>query len=168
MRATRRLPRSVALACVLLLGGCGGQGLLNHPPQVRGNRLDPDTVAEIVPGTATRADVAALFGTPTLKASFDDNTWLYISEQTRPRIGATNSVLEQTVVAVRFDQTGKVLAVDTKTREDGVQVGMVDRATPSPGTDASFLQQLFGNIGRFNPGMGGGAKGGTGASSSNY
>jgi hypothetical protein len=35
-------------------------------------------------------------------------------------------------------------------QEDGLPVTVVARTTPSPGTEASFLQQLFGNIGRFN------------------
>jgi hypothetical protein len=40
---------------------------------------------------------------------------------------------------------------------------VVARTTPSPGTEAGFFQQLFGNIGRFVPGatsaqgIGGGA-----------
>ena len=40
---------------------------------------------------------------------------------------------------------------------------VVARTTPSPGTEASFLQQLFGNIGRFNainPSTGSGPTGG--------
>jgi len=35
-------------------------------------------------------------------------------------------------------------------QEDALPVTVVARTTPSPGTEASFLQQLFGNIGRFN------------------
>ena len=43
---------------------------------------------------------------------------------------------------------------------------VIARTTPSPGTEASFMQQLLGNIGRFNPtgiggaGTGGGSSGG--------
>ena len=33
---------------------------------------------------------------------------------------------------------------------DSIPVSIVARTTPSPGTEASFLQQLLGNIGRFN------------------
>jgi hypothetical protein len=54
--------------------------------------------------------------------------------------------------------------VQTKTEADSVAVSVVSRATKSPGTEATFMQQLLGNIGRFGPGLGGG----TPASSSNY
>jgi hypothetical protein len=35
-------------------------------------------------------------------------------------------------------------------QDEAVPVSIVARSTPSPGTEASFLQQLLGNIGRFN------------------
>ena len=38
-------------------------------------------------------------------------------------------------------------------------VEIVSRTTPSPGNDVSFLQQLLGNVGRFNPGGPGGVRG---------
>jgi hypothetical protein len=37
---------------------------------------------------------------------------------------------------------------------------VIARTTPSPGTEANFFQQLFGNIGRFVPGGAGPAPGG--------
>jgi hypothetical protein len=44
---------------------------------------------------------------------------------------------------------------------------MASQTTPSPGTEASFMQQLLGNIGRYNPGaaLGGASFGGNGAPS---
>src|SRR5215470_15566276 len=87
-RAIRLLPFLVLLAG--LLGGCTWLG---PQPQLRGNRVDADQLKELVPGTSTRADVTALIGSPTAKATFDDNTWLYVSEVTRPRIGRTLGVL---------------------------------------------------------------------------
>ena len=54
--------------------------------------------------------------------------------------------------------------MDTKLAKDGYDIAVVTDTTPAPGSDASFLQQLLGNIGRFNAGAG--ATGG-GASSTN-
>lgn len=155
------------LTLLALLAGCSTPQFMSYPPQVRGNRVDPERLAELVPGTSTRGDVSALLGSPTMKASFDDNTWLYMSEITRPRIAATQTVLDQQVVAVRFDTKGVVEAITTKTEADSRPVSVVARATPSPGTDASFFQQLFGNIGRYGPGFSSSGAG-TGTSSSNY
>ena len=134
------------LGC-LLLGGCG---FLASNPQLRGNRVDAEQLKELVPGTSTRADVTALIGSPTAKATFDDNTWLYISELTRPQIAHTQKVLGQGVVVLSFNEQGVLQDIKTLNEDDSVPVTVVARSTPSPGTEASFLQQLFGNIGRFN------------------
>ena len=152
--ATPRLPYLRLLWAAplcLLLAGCGLPDFMRQPPQSRGNRVDADALAQLVPGTSTRADAMALFGTPSAKAAFDDNTWIYISGTTKPVIAATNEVTDQRVVVLRFDERGTLRGVESRGDADVVPVTMVARATPSPGTEASFLQQLLGNIGRFSP-----------------
>ncbi len=138
---------SLALLAGLLLGGCS---FFEAKEQLRGNRIDADQLKELVAGTSTRADVTALIGSPTAKATFDDNTWLYVAEITRPRIARTEGVLSQNVVVMSFNDQGVLQDVKQLNQDDSVPVSIVARQTPSPGTEASFLQQLFGNIGRFN------------------
>lgn len=137
----------LALFAGLLVGGCT---YIGFEPQLRGNRIDADQLKELVPGTSTRADVTALVGSPTARATFDDNTWLYVSEVTQPRVARTQAVLKQNVVVLSFNDQGVLQDVKRLGQEDSIPVAMVSRTTPSPGTEASFLQQLFGNIGRFN------------------
>jgi outer membrane protein assembly factor BamE (lipoprotein component of BamABCDE complex) len=150
--------RRLTLIACLLLSSCGW---LMPPPQLRGNRVDPEQMKELVPGTSTKADVTAIIGSPTASATFDDNTWLYISELTQQRIGRTLGELEQNVIILTFDSSGVLRDISKRDQEDALPVTVVARTTPSPGTEASFFQQLLGNIGRFNP-AGGGAPGGGG------
>jgi outer membrane protein assembly factor BamE (lipoprotein component of BamABCDE complex) len=138
-------------------------------PQTRGNKVDEEQLKELVPGTSTKADVTALIGSPTQKATFDENTWLYITEITRPRVGQTLGVLDQDVVVLSFDDRGVLTGAKTVTKADATPVSVASETTPSPGTEASFMQQLLGNIGKFNPtGAGGGGftSGGGGAPAS--
>lgn len=146
---TRSPLKCALLAGCLLVAGCS---FLAPPPQVRGNHIDADELKELTPGVSTRADVTALLGSPTAHATFDDNTWLYIGERTRPRIGAFQQVLSQKVVVLGFNDQGVLQRVETRGSADSLPVTVIARTTPSPGTEASFLQQLFGNIGRFTPG----------------
>jgi outer membrane protein assembly factor BamE (lipoprotein component of BamABCDE complex) len=136
------------------------------PPQTRGNKVDPDQLKELVPGTSTKADVTSLIGSPTQKATFDENSWLYITEVTRPRVGRTLGVLDQDVVVLTFDDRGVLTGVKKYTQDDAIPVAVASRTTPSPGTEASFMQQLIGNIGRYNPTGSGGFTTGGGAPSS--
>jgi outer membrane protein assembly factor BamE (lipoprotein component of BamABCDE complex) len=156
-------PRCLILLVVLLLSSCGW---LMPPPQLRGNKVDPDALKELVPGTSTKADVTAVIGSPTARDSFDDNTWLYISEVTQQRIGRTLGELSQNVVVLNFTDKGVLSGVNRLDAADALPVSMIARTTPSPGTEASFMQQLLGNIGRFNPAGIGSTQGGPGASGS--
>lgn len=153
---------AAALALCLSLTACGW---LLPPPQTRGNKVDSEQLKELVPGTSTKADVTALIGSPTEKAMFDENTWLYITEVTRPRVGQTLGLLDQDVVVLSFDDRGVLTGMKTVTKEDSVPVSVVARTTPSPGTEASFMQQLLGNIGKFNAAPASPTAGGAGPSS---
>jgi outer membrane protein assembly factor BamE (lipoprotein component of BamABCDE complex) len=150
----------------MLLLGCmlvGGCSVFEAQSQLRGNHVDADQLKELVPGTSTRTDVTALIGSPTARATFDDNTWIYISEVTRPRIARVQGVLSQDVLVLSFNEQGVLQDMKRLNQEDALPVTVVARTTPSPGTEASFLQQLFGNIGRFNainPSTGSGPTGG--------
>ena len=103
-----------------------------------------------------------MIGSPTAKDTFDDNTWLYISELTQQRIGRTPGELEQNVVVVSFNDKGVLKSIEKRDKDDALPVTVVARTTPSPGTEASFVQQLLGNIGRFNPTGAGSTQGGGG------
>jgi len=154
----------IALPGLVALLGCGLQpAFLSYPPQVRGNKIDPDALAQLVPGTSTRSDVRDAIGSPTASATFDDNQWIYISEVTTPVIGGTNEVHQQQVYVMNFDQNGVLQNIQHKSLKDSMPVTVAARTTPSPGSEASFMQQLLGNVGRFNSGALGGASGGQGS-----
>lgn len=148
------------LGVILVLGGCSW---LAPPPVVRGNHPEADELKELVPGTSTEQDVTALIGSPTAHATFDPNTWLYIGERTQTRIGRVPAVLSQKVVVLTFNDRGVLQHIDVKDKKNALPVTMIARTTPSPGSEANFFQELFGNIGRYvpvggqNQGIGGGA-----------
>jgi len=149
--------RRLTLISCLVLSSCGW---LMPAPTMRGNRVEPEQLKELTPGVSSKADVTAVIGSPTARATFDDNTWIYISELTQPRVGRTLGELSQNVVVLNFDDKGVLQTVQKLDKGNSLPVTVVARTTPSPGTEASFMQQLLGNIGRFNPAGVGGAPGG--------
>jgi outer membrane protein assembly factor BamE (lipoprotein component of BamABCDE complex) len=154
-----RIRCGAALAAALVIAGCA---MVAPTKETRGHRVEAYQLEEIVPGVQTRADIAALLGSPSITAPFGDDSWFYVSSITRTRVGRTQAVDEQTVVAIRFDERGVVQKVETLGLEDAADVTPVSRVTPTPGNDRSFLQLLFGNIGRFSPGSDSGRMPGSG------
>jgi outer membrane protein assembly factor BamE (lipoprotein component of BamABCDE complex) len=110
-------------ALALCVSGCS---VVEHPPQIRGERVQADQLKELTPGTATQADVTSLLGTPTAHATFDQNTWLYIFQVTRPRVGELPGVEDQQVVALQFDQAGVLRKITKRDADDAKTVAMSD------------------------------------------
>ncbi|MCO6417696.1 outer membrane protein assembly factor BamE [Siccirubricoccus sp. KC 17139] len=144
--SARLLARPLAAATLLLLASCS---IFDSPTIMRGNRVSDEQIAQITPGVATRQDVQALLGSPTQSSTFGDGAWYYISSNTRVRPGRELAVTDQRTVAVLFDNRGVVQEVKVLGAEDGKNVTMVARETPTPGTERTLMQALFGNVGRF-------------------
>jgi outer membrane protein assembly factor BamE (lipoprotein component of BamABCDE complex) len=158
-RHRRTAARPLLLAAAMALGGCSylpsaavpgvpGAGLFESPRQFRGHAVSQDQLGQLTPGVSSRNDVEALLGSPSASGTFDASEWYYISAITHQRPGRTLGIIEQNVVMVRFDGNGTLQEVRRLGLEDGREVQMVDRVTPSPGNERSLMQQLFGNIGR--------------------
>ena len=146
-RSARCFGAIAGVALMLSLGGCS---LFAANTTVRGNPVDQDSLKQLIPGTSTTADATSLLGSPTARETFDDNSWVYISQITQPRVGRLPGVLTQRVVVLTFDPNGTLRQVKTYNKRDAKSVSMAPGSTPSPGSSASVLQQLFGNVGRFN------------------
>ncbi|MFO0995143.1 MAG: outer membrane protein assembly factor BamE [Alphaproteobacteria bacterium] len=109
--------------------------------------LDKDAIAEITPGVHTRDNVTQVLGTPSSVASFDKNIWYYIGGQTERIAFFKPEILEQQVVAIKFDESGTVSEIRKYTLQDGKEVEMVERETPTRGRELSFMRSFLGSIG---------------------
>ena len=129
-------------------------GLASCAPTVdqRGNLPEPDKLAQIHPGTTTREQVTKILGTPSSTGVFDDKNWYYISRRIKQVSFFDPDVLDQQVYIVNFDATGVVRGVDHKDLKDGRDIEPAPGATPAPGRELTFLEQVLGNIGRFTKG----------------
>ena len=110
----------------------------------------PGQIAEVTVGTDGKAEVAGKIGRPTTVGTFDQSEWYYISRSTESRAFLEPRVVSQEVVVVAFTEDGIAESVDRYGLEDGRVVNLVTRTTPTRGKRLTFLQQLLGNIGKFN------------------
>ncbi|GAJ28799.1 lipoprotein OmlA [Acidomonas methanolica] len=143
------LRRLAALALLpALLGGCA---IFRPIPISRGSLIEKSDYVQLKPGTSTRSDVLDLLGSPTAKSTFNDNTWIYISLVTAPTPLGFPHIEKQQVVVLAFDNGGVLRHLETLHKKDAIDVGMVSQTTPTPGSHNNLLQQLLGNVGRYNP-----------------
>lgn len=146
-------------AAALLAGMAAVLPACSSIRESRGYIIDPLLTDMIQPRIDNQQSVEGTLGRPTFTSQFGTPTWYYVSSITgqrpfnRPRIKVHN------VLAVQFDEAGRVANV----RRTGVdQVVFLDPngdKTPTLGRERGFLQDLFGNIGQVG---GGGLPGGPG------
>ena len=146
-RAEPALARWVVLAALLPLALAACEPSV----RVRGNMPDQDVISKISTGVHSRTDVASLLGSPSAVSSFQDSKWYYIGQKSTQFAFFKPNVFERKIVEISFDPQGVVAEAKTYTLEDGQDIEPVDRITPTEGREITVLQQLFGNIGRFNP-----------------
>ena len=145
----RKTPLSASIALALAaasLTGCAAT------VDKRGNLPEPERLAQIHPGTTTREQVVKILGTPSSTGVFDDKNWYYISRRIKQVSFFDPDVLDQQVYIVNFDDAGVVRGVDHKDLKDGRDIEPAPGATPAPGRELTFLEQVLGNVGRFTKG----------------
>lgn len=144
-RAGKRAGTAIALAlATAVMAGCA------PTVNTRGNLIEDGRLQSVRPGVSTQADVRAALGPPTVVPQFADTTWYYIGQVTEKRAFFEPEIVERRVVRVEFDELGTVATIDEVSLEDGQEVELVDRETPTRGRQMGFLEQMLGNLGRFN------------------
>lgn len=147
----RTVSRALLIAAALAAFAAGCSPTVD----LRGNLPNAEQLALIKPGVQNRDDVANLLGTPSSTAPFTDETWYYISSRTETVAFLSPKELERKVVAIEFDKNGLVREVKSYGMDDGMDIKPVARETPTAGKEINLIQQLLGNLGKFNKEPGG-------------
>jgi len=120
----------------------------------RGNPLDPEILADIEPGEMAKDEVSEILGAPSTISMFNQakvETWYYISERTESLAFFAPKVAKRNIVAISFNEADVILRIDKIGLEDGKIVEHIERKTPTVGNELNILDQILGNLGRFNP-----------------
>lgn len=105
---------------------------------------------DIEAGVDTRETVLTKLGTPSTTSTFEaDNVWYYLSQTTQRYTYNKPRVSQRAITEITFDEgDDKVASVRTLGLEDGRQIAMERRETPTRGRQLTILEQLLGNVGR--------------------
>ena len=142
---TRARLGRIALIAVLGLGAC--------TPQYRNHGYMPtDTdLATIAVGVDTRASVIAAIGAPTAGGVLDPSGYYYVESRFRHLGPLAPQEIERQVLAISFDAAGVMTNVERFGLQDGRVVTLSRRVTDDNARDTTFIRQLLGNIGNFDP-----------------
>jgi outer membrane protein assembly factor BamE (lipoprotein component of BamABCDE complex) len=136
--------RLVLAGCAIPLVVAGCQPIIAN----RGNMLDEERITQVKAGSSSKNDVFEALGSPSITATFDDNTWYYIGQRTEREAFFRPEITDRKVIAVQFDDTDHVKTVGRIGLEEAVEVVPLEQTTPAVGRDITFMEQLIGNIGR--------------------
>ncbi|MER8546607.1 outer membrane protein assembly factor BamE [Mesorhizobium sp. M0601] len=117
---------------------------------------------DLVPVGSSREQVLLALGTPSTKATFDNEAFYYIS-QTRKRYVAFDKprLVDQHVLAVYFGDDGRVTQIANYGLKDGKVFDFISRTTPTGGKDQNFLSQIISGASKLAPGIPGASGGST-------
>ena len=130
----------------------------------RGYLPDPAAEASIKTGTDTKTTVQERLGYASTTATFNNDSWYYISATEKQVAFFNPTVLKRQILAVYFDKQNKVTGVRHYGLRDGHLIAFETRTTPARGRETTFLQELLKatpgssatQIQETNPGNGGG------------
>lgn len=130
-----------SLGLMALASGC--TSITDH----RGYIMDPMLVDAIQPGIDNRTSVERTLGRPTFVSQFGAQDWFYISQDVKSPPFRRPRTADQTILRVRFDGAGNVVALDRKGEEQIARIDPEGDKTPTLGSERGLLEDLFGNVG---------------------
>ncbi len=147
-------PKTVksALRAALMLGALVVVAACTAQYRKHGWIPGPELLNEVVVGVDTRDSVAETVGQPTIDSLVDDSGYYYVTSRVKYFGAREPRVVSRDLVAITFDGRGVVDSVQRYTLEDGRTIPLERRVTDSSVQDKTFLRQLVGNLGNFNPG----------------
>ncbi|WP_197917908.1 outer membrane protein assembly factor BamE [Thiosulfatihalobacter marinus] len=114
--------------------------------------MPPDEdIAAITLGVDTRDTVVETLGSPSAGGVLKDGSFYYVRSRVRTYGAREPKVIERKVMAVDFDNRGIARNIRQFGLEDGRAVPLVVRVTDGNLGNVSFLKQLLGSIGNFDP-----------------
>ncbi len=140
-----RIGAMLILNSFLLIGlsACSSMGRVDR----HGHILTSEDLSEVKQGMSKDQVLMAL-GTPDTQSTMAGTVFYYISSKTRTVSLFKPSTFDRKIVAVYFSSNNSVNKLANYGLKDGKIFDYISRTTPSHGGDYTFLQQMFGNLGK--------------------
>ena len=129
---------------VCLLASCSVE-MENH-----GKKLETNLLDKIVLGSTKKEQVLTILGPPSTENDFGNKAWVYIASNNKQTAFLGNKLVSRSVVKIMFNNKDIVTKITKLTEKDQNIVEHKKQKTRTAGQKIGVIQQLLGNIGRFN------------------
>ncbi|UTW54115.1 outer membrane protein assembly factor BamE [Kordiimonas sp. SCSIO 12610] len=134
---------TIVLALGISISAC------SNSRSIRGYVFDAELADAITAGIDNRQSVESTLGTPTVRGTFSNDVWYYVSTTVKVRPVFWPEAKEHRVLAVGFNESGIVEKIENFDLSDMQVINPVGGKTKTRGTNIGFFQQIFGSLGRF-------------------
>jgi outer membrane protein assembly factor BamE (lipoprotein component of BamABCDE complex) len=109
-----------------------------------------DLKEKLVIGQTSKQEVFDQLGSPSSQSSFGPETWYYIHNRKETFAFLAPEMVDQDITSIEFDAGGVVSKINGYNKEQAQEIANVKRETPTEGHTLGFVEQVLGNVGRFN------------------
>ena len=117
---------------------------------IRGNIVEDFRLSQVTPGVSTTSDVVRALGSPTTTDPFDPNIWYYIGQKTEKKGILDPKITQERILRLTFNPDTRLLTEVTPVDNKRNDIPIARDVTPTSGNEMNAVQQMMGNIGKFN------------------
>jgi outer membrane protein assembly factor BamE (lipoprotein component of BamABCDE complex) len=149
LRSRARRSAAALLGVAALAGGLGG--CMGYDGDFdRGYQVDQQSLEKVKVGDTNKTDALALMGTPSTTSTVGGDAWYYIGQKMHRALAFLPArMVDQNVLAIYFDKSGKVSRIANYGMKDGRVFDFVSRTTPTGGQEPNFLRNIMTGLFRF-------------------
>ena len=107
--------------------------------------------SKIQAGSTTKQQVLEILGSPTTSSVFGEETWFYLGKEETKETFFMPKTKSYDGYEIKFNKQGVVSSINKKDKTALKQFDTEKDFTKTSGNEITVWQQLFGNLGKFNP-----------------
>ena len=107
--------------------------------------------SQIQPNISTKQDVMQALGSPTTKSVFAPETWYYLGKEQTKETFFDPEIRSFSGYKITFNEAGTVSNIEMQDKSANRSFDVSEEVTETSGNEITFFQQIFGNLGKFNP-----------------
>ena len=120
--------------------------LLSCQPRItkHGNFFNPENIQLIKKNKLNKSEVIEIFGEPTLKSTFSNNVWYYITVVQHEKAYFKIKNLENRILVITFDENQTVKKYKILTEDDSSEINIsFPKEAYNKNSENSLIQEFF-------------------------